>query len=140
MDGRAGLMVALSLIGAATPRGFGQSPERTGVAWINPAVSARTNGSEAEVAGCRWAFFLGDEAYATWFVRVGSTAAKAGVRGDYYLGAGWRIKADFGANLLCGLTVTARVEWYPAEGIMLAAELGRVPVRITWWQECVWCP
>jgi hypothetical protein len=136
MATRTGWLVAIGIIATATPPGPG-APLPT-PAWRNPAVSAWTNGAQAEVVGCRWTFFRTDETCVTWFLRAGGSDLKAGFRGDCHLGNGWRINADFGAGLLTGLAVTARVEWHPVEGIMLAAEWGRTALQVAWWIGSDW--
>ncbi len=106
-------------------------------------MSAWLSGGQFEIAGCRWAFFRADEWCATWFLRAGSSDLRAGLRGDFYAGNGWRIDADFAVGLFTGSAVTARVEWHPVEGMMLAAEWGRTAVQVAWWIGWDWelcCP
>jgi hypothetical protein len=135
MTSRAGWLLALAIATTAAPQALGGSPIP---APTDSVPTVWTGAPNSEVVGSRWMFFQTDDFRAGWYVRAGPTEATIGLRGDYYLGAGWNVNVGIGANIFHGLTVTGRLEWHAIEDTMFAAEWTETGVRIAWWQACDW--
>jgi hypothetical protein len=123
-------ILPIVLFGVGQPSESFQPPELVVYVW--------SNGTSVEVQGCRSALYKDDVTRLNWVVRTGMVEAMAGLRGEHYLGYGWHVSANLGVDFFRGLTVTARLEWCLAEGIMFAAEWSPHGVRVDYWQTCDW--